>query len=101
MRSLSGAARLLGLIAIGCTQSAQAQQIGTIEQGHRLARQICAECHLVDDVAGRSTNEAAPPFATIAKTPGLTERALTATLQTSHRTMPNIVVKGGDINDLV
>ena len=34
-------------------------------------------------------------------TPGLTGAALTAMLQSSHRTMPNIVIKGGDIADIV
>jgi mono/diheme cytochrome c family protein len=82
-------------------EGAHAQQIGSVHQGHRLAQRLCAQCHLVDDVAGRSTNAAAPTFAAVAKTPGLTERALTAALQTSHRTMPNIVIKGADINDIV
>ena len=81
--------------------AAQAQQVGSAQQGQRLARQACAECHLVDKVAGRSTNSAAPTFETIARTKGLTSAALTAMLQTSHRTMPNVVIKGGDINDIV
>jgi hypothetical protein len=55
----------------------------------------------VDKVAGSSTNPAAPTFETIAKTDGLTSTALIAMLQTSHRTMPNIVIKGSDINDIV
>jgi mono/diheme cytochrome c family protein len=78
-----------------------AQQLGSIQQGHRLAQRLCAQCHLLDDVAGLSTNVAAPTFATIAKTPGLTERALAAALRTSHRTMPNIIIKGTDLNDIV
>ena len=103
MKSLSGPATLICLITIGCFQSedVHAQQLGSIRQGHRLAQRLCAQCHLVDDVAGRSTNATAPTFATIAKTPGLTERALTAALQTSHRMMPNIVIKGADADDIV
>jgi mono/diheme cytochrome c family protein len=89
------------MIAYAQLEGVHAQQLGSIPQGHRLARRLCAQCHLVDDAAGLSTNVAAPTFAAIAKTPGLTERALTAALQTSHRTMPNIVIKGTDINDIV
>lgn len=103
MRKLLVLGTLVCLIMIACLQSegVRAQQLGSIQQGHRLAQRLCAQCHLVDDVAGRSTNAAAPTFVAIARTPGLTERALTAALQTSHRTMPNIVIKGADINDIV
>jgi mono/diheme cytochrome c family protein len=103
MRSLLDLATLICFITVGCArpEGLYAQELGSIQQGHRLARRLCAQCHLVDDVPGRSTNDAAPTFVTIAKTQGLTERALTAALQTSHRTMPNIVIKGTDINDIV
>jgi mono/diheme cytochrome c family protein len=91
------------LIIVMCATagSAPAQEVGSAQQGLRLAHQECAECHLVDKVAGRSSNPAAPSFETIAKTEGLTSAALTAMLQTSHRTMPNVVIKGGDLNDMV
>lgn len=101
---LVGAARLVGLIVIiACAQAedARAQQLGSVQQGHRLAQRICAQCHLVDDVSGRSNNAAAPTFAAIAKIPGLTNAKLIAILQNSHRTMPNIVIKGSDIDDIV
>lgn len=81
--------------------AAQAQQAGSVQRGLRLARDTCADCHLVVNEAGRSVIPQAPPFATIAMTPGLTSTALTAMLQTSHRTMPNIVIKGDDIADIV
>jgi len=88
--------------AIGVTAAAaQAQEIGDARQGLRLAQAMCSECHLVDKVAGRSTNPAAPPFETIAKTPGLTSAALYSVLQSSHSTMPNLVIKGPDAKDIV
>ena len=80
--------------------NAQAQEVGNAQQGLRLARQVCSPCHLVVKEAGRSTNPDAPTFETIAKTKGLTGAALTSMLETSHRTMPNIVIKGSDINDI-
>ena len=41
--------------------SAQAAQVGSAQQGLRLARSVCSECHLVVKEAGRS-NEPAPYF---------------------------------------
>lgn len=92
----------LALLELGLLLSvAQAQEAGSVQQGHRLAQQICAECHLVDDVKGRSSNAAAPTFGSIARVPGLTAATLTATLQMSHRSMPNIIIKGSDSADIV
>lgn len=80
---------------------AEAQEVGNVQQGFRLARAECAECHLVEKVAGRSTNSAAPTFAHIANVTGMTSAALTAAIRTSHETMPNVIIKGSDIGDLV
>ena len=80
---------------------AQAQELGSASQGLRLARAVCAECHLVDKVPGRSPNTAAPPFERIANVNGMTSAALTVALRTSHKTMPNVIIKGSDISDLV
>jgi len=104
MRSLIGSAT--GIVVVlaamtAATGNAQAQQAGSAQRGLKLAREVCSECHLVDKVAGRSTNPDAPTFETIAKTPGLTSAALTVALRTSHSTMPNIVVKEGDTRDIV
>lgn len=41
------------------------------------------------------------PFASIAKTPGLTNAALIVMLQSSHQTMPQIVIKGQDMSNIV
>jgi mono/diheme cytochrome c family protein len=83
------------------TDSAQTQEVGSVQQGLRVARQQCAQCHLLGTEAGRSTNPSAPTFKTIANTPGLTSTALAAMLQTSHRNMPNIVIRGAEVNDII
>jgi mono/diheme cytochrome c family protein len=80
---------------------AQAQEMGNARQGLQLARTECSECHLVDKVAGRSLNPAAPTFERIANVSGMTSAALTAALRTSHETMPNVIIKGSNIADLV
>jgi mono/diheme cytochrome c family protein len=79
----------------------QAAQIGSVEQGSAIARERCAECHLTVKENGRSTNEKAPTFARIANTPGMTAAALRAALNTSHSTMPNLVIKDDDADSLI
>jgi len=91
------------IVALGAATfgGVQAQEVGSVRQGFRLARGQCAECHLVDKVPGRSPNPAAPTFESIANVTGMTSAALTAALRTSHGTMPNVIIKGGDMGDLV
>jgi hypothetical protein len=49
----------------------------------------------------RSTNPNAPTFKVIANTPGMTSAALTVALQTTHVTMPNFVVKGDALQNII
>ena len=79
---------------------AHAQEIGSAQQGLRLAQSQCNECHLVEG-RGRSPNANAPAFEQIANTAGMTSGALIAALRTSHKTMPNIIIKDADVGDLV
>jgi mono/diheme cytochrome c family protein len=77
------------------------QEVGNAQEGLKLAQDLCAECHLVVKAAGRSNNPDAPPFEAIAGTPGLTRAALAATLQTSHRAMPDFIIKPEDANNII
>ena len=81
--------------------SAQAAQVGSAQEGLRIAREACAECHLVDKVAGRSSNQTHPRSRQLPRTPGLSTAALAASLQTSHRTMPNVVIKGDHADNII
>jgi mono/diheme cytochrome c family protein len=78
-----------------------AQEVGNPHQGLRIARAICAECHLVDKGSGQSPNLVAPTFEHIANIPGMNSAALTAALRTSHKSMPNIIIKGSDLSDVI
>jgi mono/diheme cytochrome c family protein len=79
----------------------QAQEVGNPSQGLRIARAVCAECHLVDKLPEQSPNLVAPTFEHIANTPGMNSAALTAALRTSHESMPNIIIKGSDLSDVI
>jgi mono/diheme cytochrome c family protein len=79
----------------------RAQDIGDAVNGGVIARQVCAECHAVERGQSRSSNDEAPTFDSIAKTPGMTSIALTAALRTSHRRMPNIILPDDELKDIV
>ena len=102
MSRFVGMARVAPAAAIlAISGSGHAAQVGSAQQGLRLARAICSECHLVVKEAGRSNDPAAPTFVAIANTPGLTAATLASALQTSHKAMPNIVLRDDDLSDII
>jgi mono/diheme cytochrome c family protein len=80
---------------------AYAQGAGDPAKGHQFVQQICSECHSVEKGQRPSPNGLAPNFETVAKTPGMTAIALTATLRTPHRTMPNVIIADDDLRNVV
>jgi mono/diheme cytochrome c family protein len=81
------------------TGPAFAQQAGNPDAGSAFARRACAECHVVRNDPGPEHGPAS--FVTIANSPGMTETALYAFLQTSHRNMPNIRLEPDEIRNVV
>ena len=81
--------------------SGNAQEIG--QPGHwlALAERLCAQCHAVSGRENESPNPDAPAFRDIASTPGMTSIALTAALQTSHATMPNLMLATEERADVI
>lgn len=66
-------------------------QEGDPLQGRQHAERLCANCHQIG--AQRPPIPlAGPSFLRVAKTKGMTGMALSVWFQTSHPTMPNIVV---------
>ena len=94
----------LSFAAVGMSvaiQYAQARDLDFRQKGHLLARQVCGECHAVGKRDFGSPNSRAPSFATIAATPGITTMALNVFLNTSHRTMPNIILTPDQTKEIV
>jgi mono/diheme cytochrome c family protein len=89
------AAALLAL-----TSGALAQE-ADIEAGAAYAERVCAACHAVLANEQISPLPQAPTFQSVADTPGMTELALTVWLQSSHPTMPNIILKPDDLRNVV
>ena len=80
------------LLLLAIFRSALAQQLGDPVAGERLAAADCATCH--------SAQRLAPSFTTIAAMPSTTQTSLGVFLQTSHASMPNLILSTADRNNL-
>jgi hypothetical protein len=85
--------RLLYLLPLfwACTSTAQELQ-GDPLAGGELAREVCAACHIVGDDQLVDPDVGAPTFFEVIVDPSVTELSLRAFLQTSHPTMPNLIL---------
>lgn len=86
----------LVLGAMGCwsleSWDLQAQEAGEPRRGLAVARAHCAGCHAVERGEKSSPNPFAPPFGDVANTPGMTAIALNHMLNSSHESMPLIIL---------
>ena len=65
-----------------------------------LALRWCSECHAVKP--GRaSTNPDSPPFPLLAADPSITELSLRVFLRTPHASMPNLMIRPAEMDELV
>jgi mono/diheme cytochrome c family protein len=97
-----GYVRLTVALAIaGHAASAQAQESGRPERGHAIAQERCASCHAIGRAQVNSPHRGAAPFAAVASAAGMTATALRASLETSHRTMPDLILEPDDMRDVI
>jgi mono/diheme cytochrome c family protein len=96
-------ARLISSIALiaAAVLASPAGAQNDANAGLSLARQLCSECHAIERGPARSPNPASPPFETIANVPGMTGMALSAALQSSHRSMPNVMLDSSQLASIV
>ncbi len=72
---------------------------GDAKAGLAYAEHYCSTCH---GIAGEASPLAeAPPFHEVAQQKGMTATALQVWLETSHPTMPNIVVPPEDMRNVI
>ncbi len=89
----------LALLA-ATTGRLQAQEEGDLRKGRALARDVCASCHAIEK--GRPSPIAdAPTFEAIASTRGMSGRALGVALRRAHRTMPNYILEGDELTNVI
>jgi mono/diheme cytochrome c family protein len=91
---------LVAAAVLAFSLEASAQE-ADIEAGAAYANKVCAACHAVLPNEPVSPLPEAPTFQSVADTPGMTELALTVWLQSSHPTMPNIVLEPDDRRNVV
>jgi len=97
MRCISIAAATVFALLV---QPVAAQQSGDPSRGLTLARQWCADCHVIRRGEGRSASDAAPTFPSIAAMRSTTRATLLVFLQTPHQQMPNFALSRADMSDL-
>lgn len=78
-----------------------AQQLGDPTLGLAFAKEACAACHAVERGQPASPRPQAPRFDAIASTSGMTAMALYAFLQTSHTTMPNLILGADETKNVI
>ncbi|BAQ15546.1 c-type cytochrome [Methyloceanibacter caenitepidi] len=91
---------LAAVLALGPTSEIHAQD-ADIAAGKAYAEAVCAKCHAVLAGEDLSSEFGATPFQELAERPGMTEYALSVWLQTSHPTMPDIVLEQDEMRNVI
>jgi mono/diheme cytochrome c family protein len=97
---MKGLIVLAAAVTLGLSGAAAAQD-ADIAAGKAYASEICATCHAILPGEEVSPLLEATPFQQVADTPGMTELALSVWLQTSHPTMPNIILEQDDMRNVI
>jgi mono/diheme cytochrome c family protein len=91
------------LLLAGLASAGAVEQAGLLEEGRRIAREACSQCHLVDG-AGKSALPApklpGPTFAAVAAMSSTTSVAIKVFLKTPHANMPDIILSEAEIDAL-
>ena len=92
----------LALALVLAAVPAAAQDLpGDPERGRALAVQRCARCHQVLPGSREPSAVGAPAFQTVADDPAVSETALRAFLQTSHKDAPSVPLAPEETSDVV
>jgi mono/diheme cytochrome c family protein len=86
-------------VLTSATAVVAAEQEGDPQAGFEYAHPYCATCHGISEE--KSPLPQAPRFRHVADTTGMTATALQVWMQTSHPTMPNIIVEPKDMRDII
>jgi mono/diheme cytochrome c family protein len=90
---------IFGFVALSIVCAVSTDASADPTAGERLADKWCAQCHGIR--ADRlSPNPAAPTFPKLAAEPSITEYSLRALLRSPHETMPHILFKDDELDDI-
>jgi mono/diheme cytochrome c family protein len=94
--------RLLTVVPLFWVCASLAQELpGDPIAGGKLARQVCATCHIVSEDQLVDPDVGAPTFFEVIADPSVSELSLRAFLQTSHPTMPNLILTPEETDDII
>jgi mono/diheme cytochrome c family protein len=92
--------RIVSAVALSIVSVVSMDALADPAAGERLAEKWCAECHAIR--ADRlSPNPASPTFPKLAAEPSITEYSLRALLRSPHETMPHIMFKDDELDDII
>ena len=86
-----------GIVLVAVSGVATAEEPADPQPGFEYAQTYCATCHGISEE--KSPLPQAPRFRHVADTTGMTATALQVWMQTSHPTMPNIIVAPNDMRN--
>jgi len=91
---------LVSMLPIMVSHGGAEELLGDPEAGGRLAREVCAACHVVAE--DQMIDPAVGPwFIDIAQHPATTALSLRAFLQTPHATMPDLILTREETEDII
>ena len=91
---------LLLSVALALATSARAaEDVGDPQAGFEYAKEVCSVCHGIS--AEKSPMPKATRFREVADRPGITGTALRVWMETSHPTMPNIIIEKQDMLNVI
>ena len=89
---------VLGLSVITCLTAAHAR--ADASKGEQIARQWCANCHVIGGNPAGPVPQGPPSFQMVARS-DMTADRLRAFLSRPHGAMPNLALTRGEIDDLI
>jgi mono/diheme cytochrome c family protein len=96
---LAAVTLVYGLLSAASTVAAA--ESGDIDAGLKVAAERCAECHDITSRNPMSTASGIPTFYVVANTAGISRISLLVWMQTSHPTMPNLMIEPEDLDNLI
>jgi mono/diheme cytochrome c family protein len=88
-----------GVMLVSATPVLSAEEAADPQAGFEYAYTYCATCHGISEE--KSPLPEAPRFRHVADTSGMTATALQVWMETSHPTMPNIIVAPKDMRNVI
>ena len=89
----------LAILSLGLAVAGHATW-ADVQKGAQLARQWCANCHIIDGNTAGAVPQGPPSFPTIARS-GMTADQLRAFLSHPHGAMPDLALTRAEIDDLI